>query len=153
FAPGTDMWRALQVVQASVAEVRSDLPSSAEITIEKITTGSFPVITYNLSGAVDPRELHEFGEFVVRPAFASVPGVGRVEVLGGDVREMESILDPEATSGLKLTPAAVADKLRGSMGLSSVGRVEKDGQIVTVLADAQPKSAADIGEIPVLTTP
>jgi CzcA family heavy metal efflux pump len=153
FAPSTDMWRALQVVQAQVAEARSELPPNVDITVEKITTGSFPVVTYNLSGAVDPRELREFGEFVVRPAFASVPGVGRVEVLGGDVREMEVVLDPEATSALKLTPAAVADRLRASIGKSAVGRVDKDGQLVTVLADAQPRSAAEIGEIPVITTP
>ena len=59
FSSGTDMWRALQVVQASVAEARSELPAGTEITVEKITTGSFPVITFNLSGPVDPRELRE----------------------------------------------------------------------------------------------
>ncbi len=153
FAAGTDMWRALQVVQASVAEARADLPDHTEIAVEKITTGSFPVVTFNLSGPVDPRELREFGELVVRPAIAGVPGVGRVEVLGGDVREIEVVLDPEATSALHLSPAAVAERLRASMGLDAVGRVEKDGQLVTVLADAQPKSAAEIGEMPVLAMP
>src|SRR5262249_20708249 len=70
FSAGTDMWRALQVVQASVAEARADLPDRTDISVEKITTGSFPVVTFNLSGPVDPRELREFGEFVVRPAIA-----------------------------------------------------------------------------------
>jgi CzcA family heavy metal efflux pump len=152
FSSSTDMWRALQVVQASVAEARSELPASTEITVEKITTGSFPVITFNLSGPVDPRELREFGDFVVRPALASVPGVGRVEVLGGDVREMQIVLDPEATSALRLTPGLVAERLKSSMGLDAVGRIEKDGQLVTVLADAQPKTAAEIGEMPIVTT-
>lgn len=119
FAPGTDMWRALQGVEASVAEVRSDLPPGIEIAVEKITTGSFPVITFNLSGPVDPRELREFGEFVARPALAGVAGVGRVEVLGGDEREVEVVLDPEATSALHLTPGLVAERLRSAMGLDA----------------------------------
>jgi CzcA family heavy metal efflux pump len=153
FAPGTDMWRALQVLQASVAAARSDLPDNTDISVEKITTGSFPVVTFNLSGPVDPRELRELGEHVLRPAIASVPGVGRVEVLGGDVREVEVIVDPEAASALHLSAAAVAERLKGGMALSAVGRVDRDGQLVTVLADAQPRTPAEIGEIPALVTP
>jgi CzcA family heavy metal efflux pump len=153
FASGTDMWRALQVVEASVAEARADLPPSTEISVEKITTGSFPVVTFNLAGPVDPRELREFGEFVARPAFASVAGVGRVEVLGGDVRELEVVLDPEATSALHLSPSVIVDRMKSAMGIAAVGRVEKDGQLVTVLADAQPKTPAEIAEMPILATP
>jgi multidrug efflux pump subunit AcrB len=152
-APSTDVWRALQVVEAQVAEARADLPPSTEITVEKITTGSFPVITFNLAGPVDPRELREFGELMLKPAIASVAGVGRVEVLGGDVREVEVVLDPEAVSALRLTPTLVAERLRGAMGIAAVGRVEKDGQLVTVLADAQPRTPAEIGELPILATP
>jgi CzcA family heavy metal efflux pump len=153
FSPDTDMWRALQLVESRVNEGRSDLPPGAEIIVEKVTTGSFPVVTFNLSGAIDPRELRELAEFVVRPTLAAVAGVGRIEVLGGDVREVEIVLDPEATAALHLTPSAIADKLRTGMGLSAVGRVDRDRQLVTVIGDAQPKSLADIREMPVATSP
>src|SRR5271165_6905487 len=66
FASGTDMWRSLQLVESRVNEARSDLPPGAEILVERVTTGSFPVVTFNVSGAVDPRELRELAEFVVR---------------------------------------------------------------------------------------
>src|SRR5258708_18932723 len=75
FAPSADMWRALQLVESRVAEARSLLPSNAEVIVEKVTTGSFPVVTFNVSGPVDPRELREIAEFTVRPALANVPGV------------------------------------------------------------------------------
>lgn len=153
FAPNTDMWRALQLVESRVAEVRSSLPPDAELITEKVTTGSFPVVTFNVSGPVDPRELRETAEFVVRPALANIPGVGRIEVLGGDVREIEVILSPEATAALHLTPADVADKLRSAMGLNAVGRVDRDRQLITVLGDAQPRTVADIREMPIATTP
>ncbi len=153
FAPTTDMWRALQMVESRVNESRAALPPDAEVIVEKVTTGSFPVVTFNVSGAIDPRELREIAEFVVRPALANVSGVGRIEVLGGDVREVEVILNPEATASLRLTPADVADKLRTALGLTAVGRVDRDRQLVTVLGDAQPKTLSDIREMPVLTTP
>jgi CzcA family heavy metal efflux pump len=149
FTPDTDMWRALQLVQSRVAEVRSALPAGAEILVERVTTGSFPVVTFNLSGAIDPRELRELAEFVVRPSLAAVSGVGRIEVLGGDVRQVEIVLDPDATAALHLSPDGVAEKLRTAMGLSAVGRFDRDRQLVTVIGDAQPKSLADIRAMPV----
>jgi CzcA family heavy metal efflux pump len=153
FASDTDMWRALQLVESRVNEARTDLPPGAEIIVERVTTGSFPVVTFNLSGSLDARELRELAEYVVRPTLAGIPGVGRIEVLGGDVREVEVVLDPEATAALHLTPDAIADKLRTAMGLSAVGRVDRDRQLVTVIADGQPKSLAEIRGMPVETAP
>ena len=59
FAPDTDMWRALQLVEARVGEARATLPAGTELTVERITTGSFPVVTFNVTGPVDPRVLRE----------------------------------------------------------------------------------------------
>jgi CzcA family heavy metal efflux pump len=153
FAPGTDMWRALQLTESRVADVRSVLPPGTDIVTERVTTGSFPVVTFNVAGSFDPRELREMAEFVVRPALANVPGVGRIEVLGGDVREVEVVLDPEVTAAVHLTPENVAEKLRTSMSMNAVGRLERSDQHVTVLADALPRTVAEIAEVPVASAP
>jgi len=153
FSPDTDMWRALQLTESRVNEARAGLPPDTQTIVERVTTGSFPVVTFNVSGHEDPRVMRELAEFVVRPALANVPGVGRIEVLGGDVREVEVILDPEATAALHLTPSDVADRLRTGMGLRAVGRVTRDRQWVTVIGDAQPKTLDDIREMPIVSTP
>lgn len=153
FAPATDMWRALQLTDARIAEVRPSLPTETDIIVERVTTGSFPVLTFNVAGPVDPRELREIAEFTVRPALANVPGVGRIEVLGGDVREVEVILRPEATAALRLSPSQVAAKLQVGLGLAAVGRFDEGRQLVTVIADALPKSLKEIADLPVATSP
>ncbi len=153
FSPDTDMWRALQLVESRVNEARSELPAGAEIVVDRVTTGSFPIVTFNLSGPADPRELRELADLVVKPALAGVRGVGRIEVLGGDVREVEVVVRPEEAAALHLTPDGVADRLRTAMGLSAVGRIDRDRQLVTVMSDGQPKSLADIREMPVATAP
>jgi CzcA family heavy metal efflux pump len=153
FAPDTDMQRALQMVDARVSQERPSLPPDTEITVERVTTGSFPILTFNVTGAADPRELRELADYTVRPVLASVPGVGRVEVLGGDVREFEIILRPELTAALQLTPRDVADRIRTAMALHAVGRIERDRQVVTVMGDAQPRTLAEIRELPVAMAP
>ncbi len=153
FSPNTDMWRALQLVESKVNEARSALPPDSELIVEKVTTGSFPIITFNVSGALDPRDLRELAELVVRPALANVPGVGRVEVVGGDVREYEVILDPEAVSALALNADDVAAKLRAGLSLRPLGRVQSGQQLVTVLGDAQPRTLAELRDLPIASTP
>ena len=153
FSPNTDMWRALQMVESKVSEARSALPSDSEIVVEKVTTGSFPVVTFNVAGALDPRDLQELAEFVVRPALANVPGVGRIDVVGGDVREYEVILDPRAVLGLRLNPDDVASKLRSSLSLRAVGRLQSGRQLVTVLGDAQPRTLAELRDMPIAASP
>ena len=88
--------------------------------VERLTTTSFPVVTFNVTGKVDPRRLRDLGELVLRPAISRVRGVGRVEVLGGDVREVEVILDPGAHARrCKLSPGKIAEKLRAVDGPAS----------------------------------
>ena len=153
FSPDTDMWRALQMVESKVTEARSALPADSEVIVEKVTTGSFPILTFNVSGALDPRELRELADLVVRPALANVPGVGRIDVVGGDVREYEVILDPNAVAALQLNADDVATKLRASVSLRPVGRVQSGQQLVTVLGDAQPRTLAELRDLPVATSP
>ncbi len=152
FAAGTDMWRALQLVEAAVSEARSALPDKTDIVVEKVTTGSFPVVTFNLSGPVDPRALREAADLVVEPAFASTPGVGRVDVVGGDEREIEVVVDPDAMASLGLSADDAATKIEGAFGTTAVGRALDGGAAVTVLADAEPKRPVDVAAIPLVTT-
>ncbi len=148
FSPGTDMWRALQLTESRVGETRASLPPGVDVVVERLTTTSFPVVTFNLSGPVDPRRLRDLAELVLRPAISRVPGVGRVEVLGGDVREMEIILDPARTAALRLSPSKVAEKVRDATVLQAVGRFDDAHALVTVMASGEPKDARDLGAHP-----
>jgi CzcA family heavy metal efflux pump len=149
FSPGTDMWRALQLTESRVGETRSSLPAGVDIVVERLTTTSFPVVTFNISGPIDSRRLRDLAELVVRPAISRVPGVGRVEVLGGDVREMEIVLDPARTAALRLSPSKVAEKVRDATVLQAVGRFDDAHALVTVMASGEPQSAGDLGAVPI----
>ncbi|HEX4351938.1 MAG TPA: efflux RND transporter permease subunit, partial [Polyangiales bacterium] len=144
FAPGTDMIRALQRVESRVNETRTALPAATEIAVERLTTTSFPVLTYDLTGALDPRRLRELAEFVIKPAFSRVRGVGRVEVLGGDVREIEVIVDPERCAALHLDITQIAETLRGQGVLQAVGRIEQAHSLVIVTASGEATNLDDI---------
>jgi len=149
FAPATDMWRALQMTESRVAEARTSLPADTEVTVERLTTTSFPILTFNLTGNIDTRRLNELGELVLKPAFSRVRGVGRVDVLGGDVREIEVVLDPEKTAALHLGPTQIIALLKEQTVLAAVGRLEEAHALVTVMASSEPEGIEDLERIPV----
>src|SRR5262249_35753532 len=153
FTPGTDMWRALQLVESRVGDARASLPAGAEVVVERLTPTSFPVITFNLTGATDSRRLRELGELVLRPALSRVTGVGRVEVLGGDVREVEVILDPARVAALHLGRGQTAEKTGEQTVLGAGGRSDDAHQTVTVVASGEPSGLADVAAVVVALGP
>ncbi len=149
FAAGTDMWRTLQLVEAHIAEIRSELPTETELRIERVTPTALPIVTFNISGNVDPRTLREAATRIVRPALTHVLGVGSIEVQGGDIRELEVILHPEAVAAAHLTPSDIANRVRDANQVVAVGRVQSDHQVLTVLAASEPRTADALAALPI----
>lgn len=148
FAARTDMWRALQLVESSLNDVRTGLPADTRIRVERLTPVSFPILSFNVTGPLDRRELNEIAEYTLRPSIARVPGVGRVGVLGGDVREMEVIVDPERAAAAHLRLEDIATRVRRSIPLVAAGRFEQDHTLTTIIASAEATSEENLAEVP-----
>jgi len=149
FDPQTDMGAALQFLQNRVAEVRQDLPAETELTVERLTVSAFPMLSLNLTGGLPTPELNDYAFFVIRPALARVPGVGRVEVAATDTREIEVATDPDRLLAAGLTVDDVVTALRTANRLAPVGRYNAGGLEHLVLASALWSSADEIGRTPV----
>jgi len=147
--PRTDMAGALQQLQNRVAEVRGELPADTGLTVERLTVSSFPMLSLNLTGGLPTPDLHDYAFYVVRPALARVPGVGRVEVAATDTREIEVAADPGRLLAAGLTLEDVIAALRSSNRLAPVGRYATGGLERLVLASGLWGSAAEIGNTPV----
>jgi CzcA family heavy metal efflux pump len=150
FDPATDILQALQQVQNRVAELRGDLPAETELTVERLTTATFPILSYNLTGGLHEAGLHDHAFYVMRPALARVAGVGRVEVASSDTTEVEVVVDPARLLASGLTVAEVADALKAANRVTPVARYPKEGVENLVLASGLWRSEADIAATPIL---
>jgi CzcA family heavy metal efflux pump len=128
FEDGTDMITAQQQAQSRIAELRSSLPADVDVTVERITPASFPILSFNLTGNLPDADLHDYGIYVIRPALARARGVGRVEVQTSDSREIEVVVDPAKMLAAGLTVSDVAAVLRDTNRLVPVGRIAQTGQ-------------------------
>ncbi len=148
FADGTDMWRALQLVDAAAAEARGNLPPGVETETQKVTPADFPILSYNLVGG-NATVRREAAEQLVRPVFSRVSGVGRVEVVGGDPREIEVVADPARLAAAGIRPAELARRVGEGLARRAVGRFDSFRQTTTVLADPPSLDPARLVDLPV----
>ncbi len=150
FAPRTDMLYALQLVQARINEVRSDLPAGLDIQAERLTPSLYPILSYNLEGG-DAATLYDIARYQIRPVISRVPGVGRVDVEGTDVREIEVVCDPARLAAQGLSYDDVAAAIRQATSVDAVGRLEENYRQLLVVTDQEAHTTDDIGNIVVTT--
>ena len=146
FSPRTDMVDALQQVRARVSQVTNDLPPSLDVEVERQLPSLFPIISYNLEGG-DPATLYDIARYQIKPIISRVPGVGRVDVQGSDVREIEVVADPARLAGQQLTYDDVADAIRQSTTVTAVGRMPENYKQYLIVSAGEAHSLEDIANV------
>jgi CzcA family heavy metal efflux pump len=146
FAERTSMDNALQLVRTRVEQIRSDLPAGVDIEIERLTPSLFPILGFNLEGG-DAATLYDIARYQIKPVLSRIPGVGRVDVQGTDVRELEVIADPARLASVGLTYDALAQAIRDGITVSAVGRVARDYKQYLVVTQQEAHSAEDIANV------
>jgi CzcA family heavy metal efflux pump len=148
FASGTDMDRALQLVRARVNQVQGGgvLPADVEIEVEQLAPSLFPILSYNVEGGEAAR-LYDLARYEIKPLISRVPGVGRVDVQGSDVRELEVIADPALLAAHRLSYSDLADAIRRAITVQAVGRVAQDYRQYLIVTDQEAHAVNDIGNV------
>jgi CzcA family heavy metal efflux pump len=146
FTPRTDMIFALQQVQARVNQVTPDLPPGLEIEVERLTPSLFPVLTYNLEGG-DPATLYDLARYQIKPLISRVPGVGRVDVQGNDVREIEVVADPAKLAAQQMTYQDLAQAIQASTTVAAVGRMPENYKQYLIVTTTEAHSPDDVAQI------
>jgi HAE1 family hydrophobic/amphiphilic exporter-1 len=149
FNLGVDIGVAQQDVQAKVARIRRSLPPNIEDPIiQHFDPNSSPIVAIALqSSERSLRELTDLGDQVVSPRLEAIPGVGGVNIVGGNRRQIKVQLDPTAMHAYNVSPVQVIQALQRENQEVPAGRVQNDQveQVVRVTGRVvDPRAFADI---------
>jgi CzcA family heavy metal efflux pump len=154
FAWKVDMYRTLELVNAAMARVQSTLPPTAKITANRLTFAAFPIMGYSLtSDTVSQDKLWEMANYDLKPRLNRQEGVSSVVVQGGKVPEFEVRPDPAKLVQSATTVPNILDAIARSNMIDSPGLIEANHQLVLSLVSGQAKTAKDIENIVIKTTP
>lgn len=139
FGAGTDIYRARQTIAEHLSEVTPRLPRAARTPVmTPLTSSTGTVLVIGLtspSGTL--RDMRTFADWTLRPHLLSVPGVARVSVFGGEVRQLQIQIDPARLRAHNLTIADVVAAAGTATGVRGAGVIDNANERILVLTEGQ----------------
>ncbi|MFH2054673.1 MAG: efflux RND transporter permease subunit, partial [bacterium] len=116
---------AAQDVREKIAIVQADLPEDVEdLIVQRYDPGAQPVMSLVVTGPRSARELTYYAKEIVKKRIESVPGVGNVDLIGGEEREILVELRLDQLEAVNLSIAEVEAKVSVASLEIPAGRLE-----------------------------
>ena len=136
FSWGDDMISAALRVDSAMAQALTSLPSGSTYIVRRMDPTVYPVIAYSiLSKTVDAVTLRDTAEYQLLPLLTAIPGVSHVDVQGGQLREVEVLVDPHRLAMHGLALSDVANVLGRANVLTVVGRMQDHNKLLLLALD------------------
>ncbi len=148
-----DMFQTLQYVNAALARVQTELPTTAKLTSNRLTFAAFPILGYSLtSDSIPQTTLWELANYTIKPRLNRVNGVSMVVVQGGQVPEFQIEPDPAKLLQAQITVPGILDAVARTNMIDSPGLLENNHELVLALVSGQVRTPEEISNIVVRTT-
>lgn len=143
--------KASQDVRDKVNLIRNELPSGVQDpVVQTFNPTDQPILSFSIadsSGRLSPSELRRLVEETVQKPLERIPDVSAVDVSGGEVREIQVNLNPQAMQALRIAPQQVTAALQSANINLPGGAVEDNGKELLIRTPANLETVADIGNI------
>ena len=146
-AERVDIYRARQSIAERLGEAVGRLPATVEPPVlTPLTSSSSTVLIIGVTSATRSlMDQRTFVDWVMRPRLLATPGVSKVAVFGGEVRQLQIQLDPDRLRLYGIGIAEVADAAQKATGVRGAGVIDGPNQRITVRAEGQAVGPAELG--------
>jgi CzcA family heavy metal efflux pump len=132
-----DIDASLTKIQASIDQIKNDLPADVNITVQKMNPSILPVSGYTLeSHTRSPIELRQLATYTIKPFLSQVDGVSEIRVIGGKAKEYWLTLNKQKMSSLGLTPDIINTTLSTTNFVKSEGYLSDYKMLYLTVTDA-----------------
>lgn len=150
FSSGTELIGAFQLLNSALSEARAKLPPGTSFDTRLLTTGTFPVLDLSLSSRIRGLpELTDIAFYDLLPSFHRIPGVYRVELVGGKYREYVVRLDPARMLARGLSPQQVAAGLSTANVVASPGRLLDSHRMLLTVVLSNLQTREELERVPI----
>ncbi|MHB8499691.1 MAG: efflux RND transporter permease subunit [Candidatus Acidiferrales bacterium] len=149
-----DIILTLQRVDAVVARLQGELPSTAKLETHRLTFAVFPIIGYSLTSDTIPQNrLWEIATYDLKPRINRLDGVATVIIQGGRVPEFQVTPDPVRLLAAGVTVTDMLDAVRRTNLIDSPGLIEHEHQLTLGLVSGLVNTPDEIAQIVVKPSP
>src|SRR5437588_743619 len=148
-----DMFQTLQLVDAALSKIQTELPPGTKIESHRLTFASFPIMGYSLtSDKISQTQLWEMATYQIAPRLNRMTGVATVVVQGGQEPEFHIVPDPAKLLEASVTVTDILNAVKLTNVIDSPGLFGQNHQLVLGLVNGQARSAADLEQTVIKNT-
>ena len=152
FDLGKDIDIASQEVKEKIDGIAGDLPDdSEEPIIQKFDINAIPILDIVLAGNLEPTELYDIADKRLRDRFSQIDGVAKVDVTGGEEREIRIDLENRIVFQNSISLAQLAGVLQAQNLDMPGGNFTQRNQEYSVRLKGEVGNVQTIGDLKIPT--
>jgi multidrug efflux pump subunit AcrB len=145
-----DMVQSELYVLGRLSQIRPTLPDTATTEVHRLTFSAFPIIGVSLTSPTrDITHLWETARYDLKPRFLRIPGVARVDLVGGRTTEYHVVVDPLRLQALGLSLPDVTAAFEQNNLIASAGMHMENHLLYLTVVDGRLKDAEAIADFPI----
>ncbi|UHG92015.1 efflux RND transporter permease subunit [Spirosoma oryzicola] len=134
---GVNTTLAQQDAQRKIEQVLNLLPDDADRPIiNKFSTDELPVLRMGVTAAMTPTALYDLIDNDIKPQLSNVSGVGQVNIIGGNEREIQVNVNSEKLRGYGVSVGQVAQAINAANASYPAGQLETRQSQYSIRFDA-----------------
>ena len=148
FHDSANIFRVRQLTSERLAQLAGSLPQGVHVPLMgPLTSSTSLTMALGLvSNERTPMALRTFADWVVRQRLLGVPGVARVELFGGEVRQLQIQFHPDRLVAYHLSVDDVLNAARNATGIRGGGFIENGNQRVILRTHGQSITPRALGQ-------
>ncbi|HVD99489.1 MAG TPA: efflux RND transporter permease subunit [Cytophagaceae bacterium] len=113
--------------ERKINQMKSKLPTDADDpVVNRFNSEELPVLRISASAKLSPTELYDLVDQQIKPILSNVDGVGSVNLIGGNQREIQVAFDRAKLEAYKITPTQIYQAIANTNISYPAGSVESE---------------------------
>ena len=151
---GADANLAVQDAQRKINAIKSQLPSEIlDPSIDKMSIDEQPIMNIAASASLSSTEFYKLTENRIQPRLAKLPGVGSIQMTGGNEREIKVNINANRLKAYNLSALQVLQAIQTANMEIPAGNVENADMVYSVRLAAKYTDLNELRNTVIMTTP
>ncbi len=148
FASDANLYNARQAITERLTEIGNNLPlGTGPPQLSPLTSSTRDLLKIGLvSDVIDAYTLRDTADYIIRPRLLALPGVARVSVFGGKVRQIQIQADPKKLAAFGFTIPDLVKAAPSALALRGAGFIDLKGQRVLIQTPTPSPDVSAIGD-------
>ncbi|BAV05533.1 hydrophobic/amphiphilic exporter-1, HAE1 family [Filimonas lacunae] len=139
-------------IQRKIDQSINDLPTTADKPlVKKVNLEETPVIQAGITANMDARDLYNLVDKQMKPALQNVPGVGQLNIIGGDERQIQVNIRQDKLNAYHIGIEQLTQAITNANQSFPAGSLETDKSLLSIHYDANIVSVEELRNLIIYT--